>query len=250
MLDDTRIAALLEPFAGAGEAEPVRKAVYRFHGLVATAWRQGRVLLAGDAAHQMPPFAGQGMCSGLRDAANLAWKLAFVLRGEAGDALLDTYQSEREPHVRAVIEGAIAMGRVVCTLDPEAAARRDAQMLAARAEAKGDAGPPPGGGRLPHGCLLPSPRAGEIAPQPWLGSDAARRRLDDVAGDGFTLIARNAPAAAPAYVHVVESGGFWDQPAFEAWLGAAEAVLIRPDRYVFGTGSGDRLIAALQAALR
>ena len=66
----------------------------------------------------------------------------------------------------------------------------------------------------------------------------------------ITLIARNAPAAAPAYVHVVESGGFWDQPAFEAWLGAAEAVLIRPDRYVFGTGSGDRLIAALQAALR
>jgi 3-(3-hydroxy-phenyl)propionate hydroxylase len=249
MLDDARIAALLAPYTRPGEAELVRKAVYRFHGLVATSWRRGRVLLAGDAAHQMPPFAGQGMCSGLRDAANLAWKLAFVIRGEAGESLLDTYRSEREPHVRAVIEGAIAMGRVVCMLDPDAAATRDAQMLAARAMAGGRSGPPPGGGALPNGCLFESPRAGEIAPQPWLGAGSTRRRLDDDAGEGFLLLARTPPASRPAYVRVLACDDFADAPAFDAWLGAAEAAMIRPDRYVFGTGAADALIGALAKAL-
>lgn len=247
MLDDARILALLAPFAKPGEAELVRKAVYRFHGLVATSWRQGRVLLAGDAAHQMPPFAGQGMCSGLRDAANLAWKLAAVLRGEAADKLLDTYQSEREPHVRAVIEGAIAMGRVVCTLDPEAAAARDAQMLAARAAAGARTDAPPGSGALPKGCLMKSHRAGEIAPQPWLKSDG-RPRLDDEAGDGFILIGSERPTDLPPFVRFVDSGGFEDQPAWATWMGGAAATLIRPDRYVFGTGTPGELISALRAA--
>jgi 3-(3-hydroxy-phenyl)propionate hydroxylase len=249
MLDDARIAALMAPFAGPGEAELVRKAVYRFHGLVAHSWVQGRVLLAGDAAHQMPPFAGQGMCSGLRDAANLAWKLAFVIRGAASAALLDSYQSEREPHVRAVIEGAIAMGRVVCTLDPAAAAARDAQMLAARAAAGARSEPPPGSGRLPRGCLMESHRAGEIAPQPWLSGGAARRRLDEDAGQGFVLIAGDPPAEVPDFVTIIRPGAIEDGVAWTAWTGEAEGVLIRPDRYVFGTGRPADLIHALSAAL-
>ncbi|MFZ3008701.1 MAG: bifunctional 3-(3-hydroxy-phenyl)propionate/3-hydroxycinnamic acid hydroxylase, partial [Phenylobacterium sp.] len=132
MLDDAVARALIAPW-DCGPVEIERKAVYRFHGLVAHRWRSGRALIAGDAAHQTPPFAGQGMCSGLRDAANLAWKLEAVLAGQAADTLLDTYQAEREPHVRAAIELAIGMGRVVCLLDREAAARRDAGMRAARA---------------------------------------------------------------------------------------------------------------------
>ena len=107
-----------------------RKAVYRFNARVATTWRKGCVLLAGDAAHQMPPFAGQGMCSGQRDAANLAWKLGAVIRG-APAVLLDDYQREREPNVRGIIDMSIMMGRTVCITDPAAAAERDAGMLAA-----------------------------------------------------------------------------------------------------------------------
>jgi 3-(3-hydroxy-phenyl)propionate hydroxylase len=137
LLDDGAIRDLLRPWNCEDCVEIERKAVYRFHGRVADRWRDGRVLLAGDAAHQTPPFAGQGMCSGLRDVDNLAWKLAAVIRRGAQPGILDSYQTEREPQVRAVIELAIAMGRVVCISDPQQAAMRDAGMLAQRAAAAG-----------------------------------------------------------------------------------------------------------------
>ena len=129
MLTDGSIQKLLATWE-CGSVEVERKAVYRFHGLLANQWRSDRMLIAGDAAHQTPPFAGQGMCSGLRDAVNLAWKLEAVLSSAASEDLLDTYQLEREPHVRSAIEMAIGMGRLVCTLDKNVAAARDAGMLA------------------------------------------------------------------------------------------------------------------------
>src|SRR5580704_14685211 len=106
-----------------------RSAVYRFHALVAERWREARVFLAGDACHQTPPFMGQGMCAGIRDAANLAWKLALVLRAGASDALLDTYERERKPHVEALIDFAIRAGEVIGELDLAKARARDAAML-------------------------------------------------------------------------------------------------------------------------
>jgi len=249
VLDDAFIAPLLAAW-NCGPVEVERKAVYRFHGLVAKGWRAGRVLLAGDAAHQMPPFAGQGMCSGLRDAANLAWKLAAVLHGQADETLLDSYQPEREPHVRSYIELAIGMGRVVCTLDAEAAAARDAGMLAQRAagvNALPPSAPPPMAG----GCLLAgSPAAGSLFPQPWAGD----LRLDDVLGEGGWLIVREAsPAIAPG----VRTVSLADAPlapfrsALSDWLTGlgADAVLVRPDRYVFGTGEAAALADAWSSAL-
>ncbi len=257
VLGDGFIWTLLAPWKLGADVKLDRKAVYRFHALVARSWREGRVLLAGDAAHQMPPFAGQGMCSGLRDAANIAWKLEAVLKRGVADDLLGTYQPERSPHVRAYIDFAIGMGRVVCTLDPAAAARRDAAMLAARAQG-GSMIPPLRPPVLGEGCILAgSPGAGELFPQPWAGTDKAALRLDDVLGQGAWLIGAvdaSAWADAPAAVTFVPLGDPRLAPfrtKLEAWLAmrSAEAVLVRPDRYVFGTGSPHALLDASRIAL-
>jgi 3-(3-hydroxy-phenyl)propionate hydroxylase len=95
------------------DAEIERTAVYTFQSVVAKGWRKGRLLIAGDAAHQTPPFIGQGMCAGMRDCANLAWKLERVLRGTSNDSLLDTYETERWPNVHAFIELAVRVGAVI-----------------------------------------------------------------------------------------------------------------------------------------
>ncbi len=233
-----------------------RKAVYRFHGLVAKEWRAGRVLIAGDAAHQMPPMAGQGMCSGIRDAFNLAWKLAAVVRGEAGEALLDTYQEERAPHVREVIDLAINLGRVVCTTDPIMAAARDADMLAARAAGV----PPPAVVFSPftQGLVMEGVRgAGEMFPQPTAQEDGREIRLDDVLGDGTWLIiqaGRDLRTSAPSGIAVCGLGDSrlaLFHEVLSGWLNAygAEAALVRPDRVVFGVGEASTVLAAYQSAL-
>ncbi len=253
-LDDDFIAACLAPWNVEGAVTLERKAVYRFHALIARQWRRGRVFLAGDAAHQTPPFAGQGLCAGVRDAANLAWKLAAVLRGDAGDALLDSYQTERTPHVRAAIDLALMMGRTVCITDPAAAAARDSALLAQRAGQASESGPPPADGGLGPGCWLEGwPGAGEYFPQPRAGDGAAITRLDDSAGPGAWLVTRKSEAGAPGLAALAI-----DDPVFapfapdvSRWLDrhGAEAVLVRPDRYVFAAGSPGALREAWATAL-
>jgi 2-polyprenyl-6-methoxyphenol hydroxylase-like FAD-dependent oxidoreductase len=253
MLQDATIQGLIAPW-DCGPVEIERKAVYRFHGLVANRWRSGRVLLAGDAAHQTPPFAGQGMCSGLRDAANLAWKIEAVIADDAAPDLLDTYQVEREPNARAYIELAIGMGRVVCTRDVDAAAARDAEMLARMASgapALPSLSPPP----FAAGCILAgSSGAGTLFPQPCLGSGPRRLRMDDVLGDGAWLIGRSPVDIATDRLEVLDLASELLTPFREslgAWLDEhqAEAVLVRPDRYVFGSGDPAALAAAWATSL-
>lgn len=233
-------------------AEIERKAVYRFHALIADRWRVGRVLLAGDSAHQTPPFAGQGMCSGLRDADNLAWKIEAVLRRGADEALLDTYQTEREPHVEGIIRAAVALGKVVCTTDPVVAAERDARMIADRragVQPISMAYPP-----LSQGCLFAgSAGAGEYFPQPWAEADGVTLRFDDLYTDRALLLLRGhggrvAFRDPDALVVMALADPAVDSfaAALAAWLDerGAEAVLVRPDRYVFGTGSPQALADA------
>ena len=247
MLSDAAVERLMEPWATRGIREVERRAVYRFHALIADRWRSDRVFLAGDAAHQMPPFAGQGMCSGMRDAAALAWRFALAIRGDGGEGLFSTYQPEREPHVRAITEAAMAIGRVVCTLDPDVAAARDAGMLAARAagEPLPDISSPPL--RIMFG-LPGTPRAGERFFQPAAETEAERTRLDDVLGIGAWLICRTLPKTAKASgLLVVELDDPRLRPfrvKLEEWLIATdvEAVLVRADRFVFGTGDPDELL--------
>jgi 3-(3-hydroxy-phenyl)propionate hydroxylase len=123
------IWCLLSRWVTPDDAQLERPAVYTFHSALARSWRRGRLLIAGDAAHQTPPFLGQGMCAGIRDAANLAWKLAAVIRGKAEEALLDTYESERAPHVRQFIDAAVRLGKAIQTTDPELAAQPDESLI-------------------------------------------------------------------------------------------------------------------------
>jgi len=224
-----------------------RPAVYTFHSVVARGWRNGRLLIAGDAAHQTPPFMGQGMCAGIRDAANLAWKLAEVLAGDASPALLDAYESERAPHVREFIETAVRLGRVIQATDVEAARLRDAQM-AARPQVFATPEPALGPGAHAGGT-----HGGHVAAQPTL---ADGRRLDDVLGYQHALIVLPELAAAARAALAGRMAVFVaDDPAVRTWLGTLDtaALWLRPDRYiggVAGDAAGLQAMAALLDGLR
>ena len=245
-----------------------RHAVYTFQARWVDEWRRGRLLLAGDAAHQMPPFAGQGMCSGIRDAANLAWKLDLVLRERAPESILDTYASERTVQVRAMVEFSIALGRVICVADPAEAAARDAAMIAA-ARDRGPTPPLPAPSLGP-GLLADDPLAGHLCVQGQVVHARRRGLFDDVVGRGFTLLS---PAGDPLSrlnpelaAFFASLGGIAAQVApggpvgdvhghYARWFGdqGVGVVLQRPDFHVFGTaptidGTAD-LVAKLSDAL-
>jgi len=240
-----------------GNATLERHASYRFAARYTTRWREGRVLVAGDAAHQMPPFAGQGLCAGLRDAANLAWKLDLVLAGTAPDALLDAYQAERLPEVRASIDFSVELGRVICVADPAEAAARDQAMAAAVGPdpIEVPALPPIAAGLVE----LSTPLAGQLFPQGRCGGV----RFDDVHGAGWRLVTlpQVAPEGGPPTGWFDAIGGrvvtvAADDPFYGAWFarhGVAAAVQ-RPDFHLYGTASDraglTRLLAGLRSRLR
>lgn len=124
------VQRLLAPYRQITPEQVERSVNYRFSGLVADRWRDRHVFLLGDAAHMMPPFAGQGLNSGIRDAANLCWKLALVAQGRAGSALLDSYETERKPHTVDTVAASVRQGRVVMTSNPILATVRDAAVAA------------------------------------------------------------------------------------------------------------------------
>ena len=130
--DDARVRDVLADFVGIDAIELWRSAVYRFHALVAAQWNRNRIFLLGDCAHQMPPFLGQGMCAGIRDAANLIWKLLLVEKSGVSRTVLSTYQDERKTHVQNVVAQAKELGLVIGELDVEAANERDARLRAER----------------------------------------------------------------------------------------------------------------------
>jgi len=242
-----RLARWLDP----ADYRILRTDVYEWHAYLVEQWRSGRLLLAGDAAHEMPPMLGQGMCSGIRDAVNLAWKLAAVVRGAADDALLDTYQSERLPAVRPYILESANIANVI-----QGFRSSDHRPERSEPHLGGQFRPPIGPGV--HDDAVPS--GGRLAPQPRTPKGVL---LDDAVGYNFTVVGAKATIA-----NVSErTREIWRQlgiavlddthPDFAGWLNefSADVALIRPDRYVYATAAGsvgldritDRLAADLPA---
>ncbi|MFF4586040.1 bifunctional 3-(3-hydroxy-phenyl)propionate/3-hydroxycinnamic acid hydroxylase [Streptomyces sp. NPDC001388] len=190
---------LLRPHRDITPEQVERSVAYTFHALLAERLRDGRCFLLGDAAHMMPPFAGQGLNSGVRDAANLCWKVADVLAGRAVDALLDTYDIERRPHAQAMIELSVRLGRVVMTTDHRRARLRDLCVRAALRSRRGrryltemryrpDT-------RVRAGAVVPADGPGEalagtLLHQPSVlhGPGYTLTRLDDLLGPGWSLL--------------------------------------------------------------
>lgn len=261
---------LLEPWDMTPDTAVLERcANYTFRARWAEQWRSGRVLLAGDAAHQMPPFAGQGMCSGIRDAANLSWKLDLVLGGKASEALLDTYGVERMPNVRSTIGFSVELGKVICIPDPAAAAARDEAMTAAfnQSDGKGQSMSPvvPG---IEDGLIDSSTaHAGAMFVQGSVsGNNGFTAPFDDVVGRGFRLVcAGPLGTSVPAdllvwfasiggrIVDFAPAGGISDADGtYAQWLTKHEcfAALQRPDFYVYGTAATSGDVAALLDGLR
>ena len=280
------ITRLISPYVDPERMRITRAVVYRFHDAMAERWRHGRVLLLGDAAHQMPPMMGQGLVSGLRDAANLCWKLALVLRGAAAPSLLASYEAERRPHVRAMAVASVRVGRVMMGRSRPAAEVRDRFFRAIqlvpvvrrfirrfgfKPEAVYGAGAILGGRRSRRGAP-----EGKLFPQARVETASGRMVLsDEVLGPGFAVVGvgvdprEAAPAAGAAWgrlgarlVMVLPP----DAPAPRPGLGltqvrdatgaiggwfrrhGAQVAVVRPDRFVFGAGPAAHAAALAHAA--
>lgn len=283
-VSDAAIARLMAPHCDLSRVKITRRAVYNFHSLLAARFiDRGRVFLAGDAAHMMPPFQGQGMNSGMRDAAMLAWRLAAVLRGTLPPGILASYETERRPHAGEMIRLSQQVGRILMTRNRLRAFARDTMFRFL--------GKLPVTGRyLREMRFKPKPVAaegfflaqdngvaGKLFPQPDV-LDASGRRvpLDTVLGSGFSLLhITDAPGAhraafthpfwtsvSPTHVTVVpgglapkndgdgatvsDIGGLVRAAAGER---SGISLLLRPDRYVAAViGPGDSSQVAEQLA--
>lgn len=251
-----KVWELISRWVSPCDGQLLRHVVYTFRSTLAEQWRQGRVLLMGDAAHLMPPFLGQGLCSGVRDAKNLAWKLDLVLRSKADVTLLNSYMVERKPHVRSIIEQAVMLGMIVGTTDPLMAAARDQAMLS------GAVPPPPAFPFLTEGILhrdtsgVVVPPAGQLSVQGRVSYRDKTGRFDDIMGQGWTVIGLHidprsvlsaeqitfleesganivqvAPPAANVQNAVVDLDGAYAR--YFALIGQ-QIIIVRPDFYVFG----------------
>lgn len=190
MTQPDNVWRLLSPWLDEADGELWRAAAYRFHALVADDWKKGRIMIAGDAAHQQPPFIGQGMCQGLRDVSNLIWRLDRVLKGQSGETLFATYTQERKRHVQTLTGRIKTIGQAICERDPQAAEARDARILA-----EGGGQPlvitrqeivPP----IEEGLIAKegTPARGLLFPQPAIISDGEIRLLDQITGPTWRLV--------------------------------------------------------------
>lgn len=244
---------LMQPWGLTPEnCELERSAVYRFQARWAKHWNKGRCLIGGDAAHLMPPFAGEGMCAGLRDAVAMGWRLNAILEGRMGLGVLDSYTSERIEHAKHYINFSQELGQIICIADAGVAAERDARMIAELAARGGTPVPTDICQLGPGAWCADSGHAGELSVQDVVEAGAKRDRFDQVVGQGWVLMGYGSdPLAALTAdqrkefaalggisVRVARAGDAGDvidvNGTIGAWLTriSAQYVLIRPDFYV------------------
>jgi 3-(3-hydroxy-phenyl)propionate hydroxylase len=252
---------LLERWLEPTDGRLWRAGSYRFHALLAKEWRKGRILLAGDAAHQQPPFIGQGMCQGIRDVTNLAWKLVNVIRGDATTDLLDSYGEERKLHVHTLTSRIKAIGQHICERDPRKARDRDEHLIqqgggVAPVVTRQEIVPPLASGFLARG---ETSGRGLLFPQPWIITSEGEKLLDDVTGLGWRLyldgfrsdstefVARDIPVVVVGGCGLIERDGI-----LKAWFKRHDCVatLVRPDHYVYGTANALQDVSKLTDELK
>jgi 3-(3-hydroxy-phenyl)propionate hydroxylase len=245
--------------------EILRRAVYVHHVRFAERWHEGRIFLLGDAAHCMPPWIGQGMASGVRDAHNLCWKLASVIRSEARPALLDSYEPERKPHVRAMTDKAVFFGRVITERRPALALVRNVVFRAAMCapivgpyfrDAEWFPDIDDAGGFVDRASRREHPLVGKRIPQPLVTAAGQNTPvlLDEVVGTGWAIVSRTPREAGAwdglAQVHVLGREILVDGPLLDRFLGAVDAVVVRPDKSVFTAAAAGSPLAGPPAELR
>lgn len=249
---------LLEPWGVTEEnAELERSAVYRFQARCVETWRNGRGIIAGDSAHLMPPFAGEGMCAGVRDALALGWRLDHILSGQADEALLDSYGPERAGHVRHYIDFSMDLGKIICIADSDEAKARDERMIAELAASDGIPVDTDIASLGPGLWIEGTAHAGELSVQGVVAANGRTGRFDEVVGRGWTVIARGhnpaelltadqlrrLDALGGRCVGIGPAGGMADvvdlDGTYGAWFDAigAEYAVLRPDFYVAATSS-------------
>jgi 3-(3-hydroxy-phenyl)propionate hydroxylase len=253
-----RAWTLLEPWGMTPEnAELERSAVYRFQARWAKVWNKGRCAIAGDAAHLMPPFAGEGMCAGLRDALALGWRLNAILEGKMSDAVLYSYTTERLEHAKHYIEFSQGLGKIICIADEQEAAEREAKMKADLA-ARNYKPVPTDICHLGPGVWCPdSSHAGELSVQGVVEASGKRDRFDQAVGHGWFVIGLDAdPAAALNHGQLEQLAMLEGRTAkigapgtscdavdvdgtYTRWLAGIDAkyVVLRPDFYVAATAN-------------
>lgn len=270
--DEDSVWRLLERYdIHPGRVEIARRAIYTFRGRWAQTWRDGRVLLAGDAAHQMPPFMGQGFNSGVRDTVALAWRIDLILSGTADPELLDSYTTERLHHVKQIVESSVAIGQVMCITDPRAAEERDAELRRMRDDPDMHHSQPDW--RLGPGCFMPDdPAAGFLGHQGRVAKkDGTTGLLDDLTGAGhFVLLGNGVDPAARLSAQArsvwrrlgglsvtIGADDFDDvDGSYADWFAELRAtvVLVRPDFQVFGASAkavhADEMVIELEKRLQ
>ena len=258
---------MLSPWLTREDGELWRQASYRFHALVADEWRKGRVFVAGDAAHQQPPFLGQGMCQGVRDAVNICWRLEAVLKDGAAQTLLDSYGVERKAHVTELTTRIKGIGQIITERDVTKARARDAKLLA---DCGGVVQPTPRQDvqpALPAGLLgsLVHPARGTIFPQPLLKMpDGQQLRMDDVYPAGWKVVFNSdadeefAKASANHHLPRLQTLQLGSPTFTEAegvlgrWFAShgVAAAIVRPDHYIYGVCKTPQDLATQLAALK